>query len=363
MPKILLPTIDYPPARGGVARYIGAILQSFPGDVTMLPIKHMKLDRLAWKLLWRSRGYEAIWVHHVLPIGTAAMIVKRLVNKPYVVFLHGLDFDLARRNPWKRWLLKNVLMSARQVVANSEALAKEIQSFAALANTPTVVYPPLADDFVRAAQDSAKTKVNLHKLAELAVGVAHQQTPMLVSSRSLGPETSLRLLTVARLVERKGHLKVIEALKQLPDVSYTIVGDGPMLKQINEAIVASDLGHRVTVKTDVTDDQLPDEYRSADIFVMPTTKTHHDREGFGIVYLEAQMFGLPVIATKQPGVDEAVRDGEGGVLIGDNLEELVAAIQRLKNQTIRSTLGARGRARVSKQFTREQQMYKLRSVL
>jgi glycosyltransferase involved in cell wall biosynthesis len=136
-----------------------------------------------------------------------------------------------------------------------------------------------------------------------------------------------------------------------------------MLKQINEAIVASDLGHRVTVKTDVTDDQLPDEYRSADIFVMPTTKTHHDREGFGIVYLEAQMFGLPVIATKQPGVDEAVRDGEGGVLIGDNLEELVAAIQRLKNQTIRSTLGARGRARVSKQFTREQQMYKLKSVL
>lgn len=363
MSKILLPTIDYPPARGGVARYINAIMHTFPNEVTLLPIKHLKLDHLVWKLLWHARGYEVIWVHHVLPIGTAAMIVKRLVKKPYSVFLHGLDFDLARRNAWKRWLLKSVLVSADHVVANSDALAKEIQAFAGLVTRPLTVYPPLEDQFVQAAQATPKSVVNLRKLSELAVGVARQQTPMLVRSRAHGVQAPLRLLTVARLVERKGHLKVIAALKQLPEVVYTIIGDGPMRSRLEEAVAAAHVSDRVTIKTEVTDDQLPDEYRSADIFVMPTTKSAHDREGFGIVYLEAQAFGLPVIATKQPGVDEAVQAGEGGVLIDDTLEAFVAAVERLKNQAFRSTLGARGRARVLREFTREQQMYKLRNLL
>jgi phosphatidylinositol alpha-1,6-mannosyltransferase len=173
----------------------------------------------------------------------------------------------------------------------------------------------------------------------------------------------LHLLTVARLVERKGHLKVLDALAKVPNATYHIVGDGPMLGAIQAKVNELGLGDRVTITTNAGDEQLPDIYRAADVFVMPTTKTEHDREGFGIVYLEAQLFGVPVIATRHPGVDEAVHDGEGGILVSDSPQELLAALERLKDQTTRSKFGARGRASVTHYFTREQQMYKLLELL
>lgn len=378
MLRILLPTIDYPPARGGVARYIGAIIKTYPDQVSLLPLRRVKVDNLALRLVWLARSYDVIWTHHVLPIGVAAYIAKLITRKPYVVFLHGLDFDLARRNPWKRWLTRLVLGSADRIVANSQALAGEIRDFVQFVQNgrePLVVYPTLEDQFIEAAKlpRGTRAKVNPQKLAELAVGVSRSSTPMFVEnqrsetlrdiegSRRLG--AGLRLLTVARLVDRKGHLKVLEALTQIPEATYHIVGDGPMRDTIERKIAELNLGDRVTIATDVSDEQLPEIYRSADVFVMPTTKSDHDREGFGIVYLEAQLFGLPVIATRHPGVDEAVRDGEGGLLIGDSERELVLAIQRLKDPAVRSKFGARGRASVEREFNREQQMYKLRELL
>ncbi len=380
MPRVLLPTPDYPPARGGVARYIGAILKTYPDQVRLLPLKtKLKVGNVVLQLLFRSRSYDSLWTHHLLPIGTAAMIAKTFTKKPYVIFLHGLDFDLARNHLWKRDIAKQVLAKADRIVTNSEALAAEVRAFVQSDRTPIVVYPTLEDQFIEAAKQPAKLgdKVNLQKLGELAFGVSRSSTPMFVvggpsTTSFLDPssrqgrgaaEIPIRLLTVARLIERKGHLKVLEALKDLPEATYHIVGDGPYLGTIVKAVNDLGLQDRVRISKNISDEELPDVYREADIFVMPTTKTQTDREGFGIVYLEAQLFGLPVIATRHPGVDEAVRDGEGGLLIGDTPHELVAAIQRLKDPAIRRKFAARGRFWVEREFNREQQMYKLRELL
>jgi glycosyltransferase involved in cell wall biosynthesis len=375
MRKILLPTIDYPPARGGVARYIGAILKTYPDQVALLPLKKWqwkKIGNLVIFLAWRVRGYDAIWVHQVLPVGTAAMIVMKITKKPYVVFLHGLDFDLARRSSWKRALTRRVLSSADRIVTNSQALATEVRAFVDLSREPLVIYPTVSDELITVSKLPRTTseKINLQKLGELALGVSRAATPLFVSTKTLtkgegstGRGTGLHLLTVARLVERKGHLKVLDALAKVPNATYHIVGDGPMLGAIQAKVNELGLGDRVTITTNAGDEQLPDIYRAADVFVMPTTKTEHDREGFGIVYLEAQLFGVPVIATRHPGVDEAVHDGEGGILVSDSPQELLAALERLKDQTTRSKFGARGRASVTHYFTREQQMYKLLELL
>lgn len=365
MSKILLPTIDYPPARGGVARYIGAITETYPDQVRLLKLKKVKLDNLVLRLILQAKTYEVIWTHHVLPIGTAAYLAKRFTGKPYVVFLHGLDFDLARRNSWKRWLAKLVLGGAARIVTNSQALATEVRAFIEAEREPLVVYPTLEDQFIEAAKPPRGTreKVNLQKLAELAMGVSRAATPMFVANKSKAANTPLRLLTVARLVERKGHLKVLEAMAKLPQSTYHIVGDGPMLNEINLKIKELGLRDRVTISRYISDEELPDVYRHADVFVMPTLKTATDREGFGIVYLEAQLFGLPVIACRHPGVDEAVRDGEGGLLIGDSVDDVVRAIERLQNPGVRLKFGARGKAWVEHTFTREQQMYRLRELL
>jgi phosphatidylinositol alpha-1,6-mannosyltransferase len=335
MKKILLPTVDL--GIGGVSNYIRAIKQTFPTDVEILELA----SNIPWRQAFsRLRGinqkFEQIWVHHISPIGTASMLISLLTGLPYTVFLHGLDFDQARRSMIRRLLAKIILRLAQCVVTNSRALADEVEAFSGV--EPLVVYPCVSDELVEASRQEQ------------------------VSAKENGQ--IVRLLTVARLVPRKGHALVLEAMKNLPSVHYTIVGDGPERATLEQQIDYLGLTSRVHLITNATDDQLADFYRSANIFLMPAKKTSDDREGFGIVYLEAGLFGLPVIAISQPGVNEAVLHGETGILVDDQIAELRAAIERLaQNAQLRSKLGAAGRERVLNFFTRADQFEKLRPLV
>lgn len=334
---ILLPTLDFPPKRGGIARYTEAIKKTFPYEVNVSFWNDANIPSAkdaTKRLLQESVGYNAIWVNHILPIGTAALRVFRKNRIPYVVFLHGMDFDLARRSFIKSMVSYRILSFAQTIVANSHALAKEIELFTGRHDV-IVVYPPISDTFIEASQK-----------------------PIIRSTKKI------RLLTVARLVERKGHIKVLELLKDFPDVEYRIVGDGPYKKEIENKIKELKLSDRVSILADVNDAKLPAEYKNSHIFVMPTTKTKTDREGFGIVYLEAQLFGLPVIATKHPGVDESIIDKGSGFLIVDHPDALKFALRQLVNDaTLRQRMGEAGREFVLGGFTRETQMKKLTDLL
>lgn len=284
-------------------------------------------------LLWSQRKtYDTLWIHHILPIGTVAWQLRLLGGKPYTIFLHGMDFDLARRNVWKRWLARRILRNARHVVANSQALAREVATFAKIAE-PLVVYPCVDDSLVAAAE----------------------------AAYAISGQDRVRLLTVGRLVERKGHLKVLEAIKDSTRFDYTIVGDGPMRATLLTKIQEYGISSRVHVRTAVDDRDLPDVYRNADVFVMPSTKSVTDREGFGIVYLEAGLFGVPSIAVRQPGVDEAVIDGVTGWLIDDSVGALRNVLHMLADRPLRETFGRQARERVLENFTRDAQFASLRA--
>jgi phosphatidylinositol alpha-1,6-mannosyltransferase len=247
---------------------------------------------------------------------------------------------------------------------NSASLSGEVRSFARI--EPIVVYPPVSDEMVEASKRTRKGKgwTDLRDLAKLAAGaiglpIATTSRPLLASGT--GP---VQLLTVARLVERKGHMKVLDAMVELPNTKYVIVGDGPMREKIEMRIAELGLVERVTIMTDVDDEDLPVLYADADIFVMPTTQSSVDREGFGIVYLEANLFGLPVVGTRTGGVAEAILDGKTGVLVDDTTDDLVKALQALiDSPELRASMGSRGRVRVLEQFTREEQMGKLRDIV
>lgn len=316
-----------PSANGGVARYIDAIAKTIPNVevVDYASARVRKLDE-----------YDAIWIHHVLPVGTWGWLRRLRGGKPYVIFLHGLDFDLARRSAWKRWLTRRILRSAQDVVTNSNALAQEVATFAQIA-LPMVVYPCVSDELVAASKIPSATQ--------------HQSS-------------QLRILTVGRLVERKGHMKVLEAIKDDAHFDYTIVGDGPMRAAISARIRELGITDRIHMCTNVDNVGLADIYRNADVFVMPSTKSAEDREGFGIVYIEAALFGLPSIAVGQPGVDEAIIDGVTGVLIDDSIDALKKATGYfLTDRSNCIRLGLAGRARVLAEFTREAQFSRLRSIL
>ncbi|MFA5946754.1 MAG: glycosyltransferase family 4 protein [Patescibacteria group bacterium] len=363
MRRIVIPTLEKADGRGGIGRYIDAIVSTYP-DAKVVRLEDAKYPTIYRAISPYNRDFVQ-FVHEVIPVGTVAWLLR----KSYIIFLHGKDFDLARRNVWKRWLTKRILRGAEAVVVNSEGLKKEVDAFVGAERVQPIlcVYPPVSDEMVEASKGTRKGKgwTDLRDLAKLAAGAIGLSitAPQPPPSKG-GGATLTTLITVARLVERKGHLKVLDAMVKLPNTKYVIVGDGPMREKIEMRVAELGLSERVTIMTDIADEDLPTLYADADIFVMPTTQSKTDREGFGIVYLEANLFGLPVVGTRTGGVAEAILDGKTGVLVEDATDDLVRGLQVLiDSPELRSAMGSRGRVRVLEQFTREEQMGKLKEII
>jgi phosphatidyl-myo-inositol dimannoside synthase len=133
------------------------------------------------------------------------------------------------------------------------------------------------------------------------------------------PETPL-VLTVSRLVPRKGHLTVLDALQQLPfEAHWVVVGDGPCREPLEAEAQNRGIAHQVSFLGKVSDDDLLALYNACDVFVLTPNERRWDRwldsEGFGLVLHEAGACGKPVITSNISGCSEAVLDGETGFLV------------------------------------------------
>jgi phosphatidylinositol alpha-1,6-mannosyltransferase len=128
------------------------------------------------------------------------------------------------------------------------------------------------------------------------------------------------LLTVARLVSRKGHFHVLEALGRLPfPVWWMVVGNGPLLGALSESVTDLGLEDQVRMVGEISNQDLLALYNACDIFVLVSEEREDgrslDSEGFGLVFHEAGACGKPVIATDISGCKEAVVDGVTGLLV------------------------------------------------
>ena len=129
----------------------------------------------------------------------------------------------------------------------------------------------------------------------------------------------------------KGYDKVLQTLPDLiskyPSLRYLMVGryDAAEKKRLDELISVLGL-QKIIVFTDIIPDEvLAAHFKLADIFVMPSEK-----EGFGIVFIEAMFYGLPVIAGNKDGSTDALCNGELGLLVDpDNKAELTAALKKI----------------------------------
>jgi phosphatidyl-myo-inositol dimannoside synthase len=131
------------------------------------------------------------------------------------------------------------------------------------------------------------------------------------------PADTFLLCSVGRLIERKGVLWFIERVMPLlpPRVRYWIVGEGPMEPAIRAAIERLGLGARVRLLGALPDSAVIELLQGADLFVMPNIAVADDMEGFGLVLLEAGACGLPVLAARLDGVQDAVCEGVTGHLL------------------------------------------------
>jgi phosphatidyl-myo-inositol dimannoside synthase len=172
-----------------------------------------------------------------------------------------------------------------------------------------------------------------------------------------GLEENKVLLTVARLVPRKGHKIVLQALPkvlhEVPNLKYLIAGEGPEKDRLQALAVELGVQHAVTFTGDIGHDQICDFYNLCDVFAMVNRLDEGgDVESFGMVFTEANATGKPVIAGRSGGTAEAVLQGQTGFLVDPNSADEVASrlILLLKNDHLSQRMGAAGLERVRVEF-------------
>jgi len=167
------------------------------------------------------------------------------------------------------------------------------------------------------------------------------------------------ILSVGRLVPRKGHDLLIEAFAQLDQlrhgtVQLVIVGSGPEEEQLRKIAQKNMVTKNVRFLSEVPDKQLPALYAAADIFALTPHDNAQDQEGYGMVYVEAAAMGTPAIGTAVGGVPEAVISGTTGILVEPSVTAVTKALDELlANTTMREHLGDAARKVAAKKSWRE----------
>jgi phosphatidylinositol alpha-1,6-mannosyltransferase len=169
--------------------------------------------------------------------------------------------------------------------------------------------------------------------------------------QSLGIDGEL-VVCLGRLVPRKGQDVLIEALALLsaefPSLHLALIGEGRMQTRLYDRAQRRGVGDRVHLTGALVDSAVQEWLQAADLFASPCRSRWGgmEVEGFGIVFAEAALCGLPVIAGRSGGAPEAVIEGETGMVVdGRSAGQVAAALAYILRQspTERRAMGAKGR--------------------
>ena len=288
---------------------------------------------LAIKLYFRYHYSYIEWGHgYDFP---SILLLSYVLPINFFLYLHGDDILCPLRNPVLKKIFELTLQRSTGIVCNS-SFTRDYLSEKFNFNTPTYVINPI----VRPEKFGVQAKNQLY----LENSRLHIRTKYNI------PETAIVILSVGRLVKRKGFGRIIDNLNQLLnqslDVHYIVCGRGKMQSELEQKANQLQLQERVHFAGFVPDEDLATYYAASDIFAMLTffDTQRASIEGFGIVYAEAGYFGKPVIASRVGGVEDAVHHEENGLLVSpDSTEEIFQALIRLcKDKQRREKVGSKG---------------------
>ena len=363
--RALLLANDFPPLSGGIAGYLFGLWGHLPRERTAvlapkvpgwetfdrshdlrvyrrrflwrLPFPLDKLARIvlplayAGPVLRRERG-DILHCGHVLTAGVVGLLLKRRRSLPYAVYAYGADLLDYQKHAALERLLRRVLAEAEGVVTNREFSAGLLRGLG---------FPPERIFKVLMGIDTARFRPDLDGRA-------------VRDRHGLGDRPVL--LTVARLVQRKGHDMVIWALprirRTLPRAVYLVVGTGPERDRLRRLAAETGVEDAVVFAGFVPDADLAAYYAACDCFILCSRQVGTDVEGAGNASLEASASGRPAIAGRSGGTDEHVVHGETGVLVDptDPAAIAEAALAILGDRAEARRLGQQGRRMTEERF-------------
>jgi len=315
-------------------RIVGAASPAFSSRVSW---KAHRLLRSIPSHIKRSLEAEApCLVHaHFGPDALDAWPLARALNLPMLVTLHGYDINTYRdwweagkggpaMRTYPRRLLKLVEQPRVGFIAVSEAIRQRAIEFGIPGEKITVNY----------------IGIDTSKFAPGSIPIAQRPA---------------HVLFVGRLVEKKGCRYLIEAMsavqKDVPDARLIVVGDGPLRYSLEQ--LAQRIGVNVDFRGAQSSAYVKRELNAARVFWLPSvTAESGDAEGFGLVLLEAQASGVPVVTSARGGAAEGIREGVTGYRFAEGDIEILAAklISLLKENKILRQMSEEGSRYVAQEF-------------
>lgn len=339
--KVLVLTENFPPISGGSGRWFWELYSRLPKDEYLiladdvqgaaefdgthqLNIIRMPLKSAEWglksfkgiKFYWRliKRIRKIIKQQHITHIhcgrviheGVTAWLLKLLTGKPYLCYVHGEDVETAATSGEHNLMVKQVCKHAERLICNSQNSANIVKRLKYAKDDKIDVLHPGVDAtlFVPKAEDKD-------------------------FKQQMGWQGRKVIITVGRLQERKGQDMMIRATallkQQFPEVLYAIIGRGDRLESLKALAAELGINDHVQFLTEVTDPQMIQCYQQCDVFILPNRTIGNDIEGFGMVLVEAQACGKPVIAGDSGGTRETMVINESGFVIDCTDVELISS--------------------------------------
>lgn len=325
--KILIFSHEFPPQVGGagiVAEQYASCLGLAGHAVTVLThsfgqasscglykvqrVKTLgKLRFLMYRKAVNFSEYDAVVLNDITAAYTAGLLFRRRLLKKSIMMLHGSEPENIFIHPtgikkytfFRRFYVR-ALKNVPLIVSVSKFMKKKFLGYSGLMSLSQkiTVVPNFVDHTLFSSSHDPSFRASL--------GISNE---------------SFLLLTVSRVVFKKGFLEKLEIFHRLinegkKDYYWVIVGDGADFSEIKSIVLKRGLSDRIFFLGSVNRHGLPRIYSSCDLFWLLS----NFEESFGLVYLEAQACGCPVMGRNAAGVMEAIHHNESGYLV-DNGEQ------------------------------------------
>ena len=328
---ILIFTGEFPPTVGGIARYLEGLargLHEVGEKVTVIAPEHpdqfssdeqLPFKVIRWDMSYRGIPYlqERRWARQ-LPK------VMKTVGAQYL--LSGIWMPCGLVASWVRPRLPfaQIYYAAELIQPRKDLGSRLLDYFKMRTVRSASLHFPISSFSRDLLLKWGRSEESITTLPPGLSALPKLSNPNRNALRDrLDWKDRIVLLTVARLAPHKGQQRVIEVLPELvnqkPEILYVIVGSGPNEKSLRAKVSEKRLENHVIFAGSLSDSELSEYYTAADAFVLLSEQMTVGKrtfvEGFGIVFLEAYHFGLPVVGGDCGGVRDVVRDRETGRLV------------------------------------------------